>query len=95
MPVDVVVVGAEPVVVVPGDAGAVVTAAVVVAAVTGGAGAGVMETPIEVVSGPLPAHGLAAGIAKFAAAAFTYRGFPIVLAEVEKPFGPSTPPRLS
>lgn len=55
---EVVVVGAGLVVVVLVD-GVVVTAAAVVV----GAGGGLVETPIEVVSGPLPAQGLPLGIA--------------------------------
>jgi hypothetical protein len=56
---EVVVVGAGLVVVVLVD-GVVVTAAAVVVV---GAGGGLVETPIEVVSGPLPAQGLPLGIA--------------------------------
>jgi hypothetical protein len=57
---EVVVVGAGLVVVVLGDAGVVVTAAAVVVA---GGGGGPADTPIEVVSGPLPAQGLPIGTA--------------------------------
>ena len=56
---EVVVVGAGLVVVVLGDAGVVVTAAAVVVA----GGGGPADTPIEVVSGPLPAQGLPIGTA--------------------------------
>jgi hypothetical protein len=65
VPAEVVVVGAGLVVVVSVDGEVVVTAAVlvVVAVVAGGGSDGLVDTPTEVVSGPLPAHGLPPGIA--------------------------------
>lgn len=61
VPAEVVVVGPGPVVVVPVDGEVIVAAGAVV--VAGGAGTGPADTPIAVVSGPFPAHGLALGIA--------------------------------